>query len=95
MNNSRNTIFFNCILRNNSARNLSDTRNGGAVAIIQDAASTMSIERILFNKNVSDIGGVFWISFFDPTGNYSIRIIASTFYRNTATKLGGSFHNWL
>ena len=83
MNNSRNTIFFNCILRNNSARNSSNTRNGGAVAIIQDAASTMSI------------GGVFWISFFDPTGSYSIRIIASTFYRNTATKLGGSFHNWL
>ena len=92
INNCRNTILFNCILINNFASNPSNTSEGGAVAIIQDASSTVSIEKTILNRNFADVGGALWISSSNQTYSYSLKIIASTFYRNIATKLGGSIH---
>ena len=89
---NRNTIFFNCILRNNSARNTSNTSEGGAVVIIQDASFSMSIEKTIFYRNFADVGGALWISSSNSTSNSSLKMSGSTFSRNTATNLGGSLH---
>ena len=65
------------------------------MVIIQDPSSTMSVEKTLFYSNDADVGGALWISSINPSLSpeyNSFKIVSSTFYRNTATKFGGSLH---
>ena len=84
-----NITILDCILTNNFGHHVTNISNGGAIAIMQDVDSVVSIKKNLFRNNKAQIGGALWIYTSSPN---LMQIIDSSFYGNTAVKLGGSVH---
>ena len=90
LSNVNSITILNCSLTNNFCNSASNISNGGAVAIIPNYRSFMSINKTLFLKNEAQTGGALWIY----TSYYKLntQIVDCKFTRNTAAKLGGSVY---